>query len=118
VSADTVRRLADSGQIRMVRSRGGQRYIEGAELARHMASQPRQAMPAAVVAESARNRFPGIVTAVRKDGVAAQVEIQAGPFRLVSLMTRESADELKLKPGVIAVASIKATNVVVELPRS
>jgi len=118
VSADTVRRLADSGQIRTVRSPGGQRYIDGAELARHMASRPRPPMPAAVVAESARNRFPGIVTAVRKDGVAAQVEIQAGPYRLVSLMTRESADELKLKPGVIAVASIKATNVVVELPRS
>ena len=71
-----------------------------------------------MVSESARNRFAGIITRVIKDGVAAQVEIQAGPHRIVSLITRESADELGLKPGLIAVASVKATNVVIELPRS
>jgi molybdopterin-binding protein len=65
---------------------------------------------------SARNRFSGIVTKVTKDGVMAQVELQAGPYRLVSLMSREAADELGLAPGVSAVASIKATNVTVELP--
>ena len=67
--------------------------------------------------ESARNRFAGIITRVIKDGVAAQVEMQAGPHRIVSLITRESADELGLKPGLIAVASVKATNVVIERPR-
>jgi molybdopterin-binding protein len=82
-----------------------------------MAALPRPD-PAGVVSESARNRFAGIVTRVIKDGVAAHVEMQAGPHRIVSLITRESADELGLKPGVVAVASVKATNVVIELPRS
>ena len=107
----------DSGQIRTGRSAGGQRQIDGAALARYMADRPRQDPPAAV-SESARNRFVGIITRVIKDGVAAQVEMQAGPHRFVSLITRESVDELGLKPGVVAVASVKATNVVIELPRS
>ena len=67
---------------------------------------------------SARNRFPGIVTKVTKDLVMAQVEMQAGPFRLVSLMSREAADELGLAPGVATVASVKGTSVTVELPVS
>jgi molybdopterin-binding protein len=117
VSPDTVRRLVDSGQIKTARTAGGQRQIDGVALARYMAALPRPDPPAAV-SESARNRFSGIVTRVVKDGVAAQVEMQAGPFRIVSLITRESADELGLKPGVMAVASVKATNVVIELPRS
>lgn len=117
VSPDTVRRLVDSGQIKTARTAGGQRQIDSAALARYMAALPRPDPPS-VVSESARNRFRGIVTRVIKDGVAAQVEMQAGPFRIVSLITRESADELGLKPGVMAVASVKATNVVIELPRS
>jgi len=117
VSTDTVRRLVDSGQIKTARSSGGQRQIDGVALARYMAALPRPDPPS-VVSESARNRFSGIVTRVIKDGVAAQVEMQAGPFRIVSLITRESADELGLEPGVIAVASVKSTNVVIELPRS
>ncbi len=117
VSPDTVRRLVDSGHIKTGRSAGGQRQIDGAALARYMAALPRQEPPA-VVSESARNRFVGIVTRVVKDGVAAQVEMQAGPHRIVSLITRESVDELGLKAGVVAVASVKATNVVIELPRS
>lgn len=117
VSPDTVRRLVDSGHIKTGRSAGGQRQIDGAALARYMAALPRPDLPAAA-SESARNRFAGIITRVIKDGVAAQVEMQAGPHRIVSLITRESADELGLKPGVIAVASVKATNVVIELPRS
>jgi molybdopterin-binding protein len=117
VSTDTVRRLVDSGQIKTARSVGGQRQIDGAALARYMAAQPRPETPP-VVSESARNRFAGIVTRVIKDTVAAQVEMQAGPYRIVSLLTRESVDELGLKPGVMAVASVKATNVVIELPRS
>ena len=68
-----------------------------------------------VVGRSARNRFPGIVTKVVKDKVTAHVEIQAGPHRVVSLMTREAADELGLAPGVLAVAAVKATSVVVEI---
>lgn len=107
----------DSGRIKTARSAGGQRQIDGAGLARYMATMPRPELPA-VVSESARNRFVGIITRVIKDGVAAQVEMQAGPHRIVSLITRESADELGLKPGVIAVAALKATNVVIELPRS
>ena len=117
VSPDTVRRLVDAGHIKTARSAGGQRQIDGVALARYMASLPRQDPPAAVT-ESARNRFTGIITRVIKDGVAAQVEMQAGPHRIVSLITRESADELGLKPGLIAVASVKATNVVIERPRS
>lgn len=117
VSPDTVRRLIDSGHIKMARSAGGQRQIDGPALARYMASLPRQEPPSTVT-ESARNRFTGIITRVIKDGVAAQVEMQAGPHRIVSLITRESVDELGLKPGIIAVASVKATNVVIERPRS
>ena len=117
VSPDTVRRLVDADQIKTMRSAGGQRQIDGPGLARYMAAQPRTDLPQAAT-ESARNHFVGIITRVIKDGVAAQVEIQAGPHRIVSLITRESADERGLKPGVIAVASVKATNVGIELPRS
>lgn len=116
VSTDTVRRMVDDGRLRAARSSGGQRLIEGASLAK--IAKPRRVEPsAAVVKQSARNRFPGIVTRVVKDRVAAQVEIQAGPHRLVSLLTREAVDELDLKPGMPAVAVVKATNVGVELPR-
>jgi molybdopterin-binding protein len=117
VSPDTVRRLVDSGHVKTVRSKGGQRQIDGAALARYMAAQPRQEPPAAATT-SARNHFVGIVTRVIKDGVAAQVEMQAGPHRIVSLITRESVDELGLKAGMVAVATVKATNVGIELPRS
>ena len=116
VSADTVRRMVDDGRLTAVRSAGGQRLIDGASLAR--AAKPERKQQAEVfVAQSARNRFAGIVTRVIKDRVAAQVEIQAGPHRLVSLLTREAVDELDLKPGMPAVAVVKATNVGVELPR-
>lgn len=118
VSADTVRRWADSGRIPSQRDRAGRRVIDGADLA-HVAAELGRG-PATEVgptgAHSARNRFPGIVTKVVKDKVMAQVEVQAGPFRVVSLMSREAADELGLAPGVAAVASVKATNVTVEVP--
>ncbi len=116
VSVDTVRRLADTGRLRTLRSSGGQRLIDGSELARYVAGLPEGHKVELIAGQSARNRFPGIVTRVIKDRVAAQVEIQAGPHRVVSLMTREAADELSLAPGMRAVAAIKATNVVVELP--
>ena len=116
VSVDTVRRMVDDGRLVAVRTAGGQRLIEGESLAR-LAKPARPAKPEVFTKQSARNRLPGIVTRVIKDRVAAQVEIQAGPHRLVSLMTREAVDELELKPGMPAVAVVKATNVGVELPR-
>ncbi|HEX9476410.1 MAG TPA: TOBE domain-containing protein [Candidatus Dormibacteraeota bacterium] len=115
VSADTVRRMVDDGRLVAARSSGGQRLVDGASLAR--IAKPKRLRPPDAVKQSARNRFPGIVTRVIKDRVAAQVEIQAGPHRLVSLLTREAVDELDLKPGMPAVAVVKATNVGVELPR-
>jgi molybdopterin-binding protein len=114
VSADTVRRMVDDGRLEAARTDGGQRLIDGGSLAK-LVKPKRPARPE--VRQSARNRFPGIVTRVIKDRVAAQVEIQAGPHRLVSLLTREAVDELDLKPGMPAVAVVKATNVGVELPR-
>lgn len=113
VSADTVRRWADQGRVATVRTDGGQREIEGAELARlalELGDQPLDDADSI----SARNRFPGLVTRVVRDTVMAQVEIQAGPHRIVSLISAEAVDALGLEPGVPAVASIKSTNVVVE----
>jgi molybdopterin-binding protein len=116
VSIDTLRRWTDSGRLATTRSEGGQRLIEGSELARLARELGRsQSMPE-LPPQSARNRFPGIVTDVVKDDVMAKVEIQAGPHRIVSLMSREAADELGLEPGVLASASVKATTVVVERP--
>jgi molybdopterin-binding protein len=116
VSVDTVRRWADGGRLDARRTIGGQRVVDGPELAAFMASLRHAPEHDEVMAQSARNRFTGIVTRVVKDQVVAQVEVQAGPHRVVSLMTREAADELGLAPGVLAVAAVKATNVVVELP--
>ena len=115
VSPDTVRRWVDSGQISAAASEGGRRRVDGAALARFAAGRAGSASTLPV-AESARNHFPGLVTKVTKDKVMAQVEIQAGPYRVVSLMSREAADELKLAPGVLAIASVKSTNVVIEVP--
>jgi molybdopterin-binding protein len=114
VSPDTARRLVDSGLIKTSRTAGGQRLIDSAALATYMAQQPRPVAPSPA---SARNRFEGIVTRVVKDGVMAQVEVQSGPHHIVSLISREAADELKLRAGVVAIATVKATNVGIELPR-
>ncbi len=120
VSVDTVRRWADGGRLRIRRTEGGQRLVDGASLAglaeglavEQGGDRERHALSGA----SARNRLPGIVTRVTRDTVMAQVEVRVGPHRLVSLMTREAADELGLAPGVLAVATVKSTNVVVEVP--
>lgn len=114
VSVDTVRRWTDQGRIATVRTSGGQRLVDGAELARlavELADDPHPDDRAVI---SARNRFPGLVTRVVRDTVMAQVEIQAGPHRIVSLISAEAVDDLGLEPGVPAVATIKATNVVIE----
>ncbi|MBI3689039.1 MAG: helix-turn-helix transcriptional regulator [Actinobacteria bacterium] len=114
VSDDTVRRWADAGKLPTIRAESGRLAIEGralAEFVRSRAGDPDER----VFRQSVRNHLRGIVTEVRRDGVVAQVNLQCGPFRVVSLMTREAADELGLEPGVIAVAGVKATNVVVEI---
>jgi molybdopterin-binding protein len=116
VSVDTVRRLADAGRLGARRTEGGQRVIDGAALAEFMTAKRHAPERDEVIAQSARNRFQGIVTRVVKDEIVAKVELQAGPHRVVSLMTAEAAEELGLAPGMLAVAAVKATNVVVELP--
>ena len=119
VSDDTVRRWADSGRLETV-DEDGRRVIEGAELARFAAERGAAAVSldtGPIVSESARNRFTRVVTRVVKDTVMAQVEIAAGPFRVVSLMSAEAAIELGLAPGVLAVASVKSTILVVEVPQ-
>jgi molybdopterin-binding protein len=120
VSDDTVRRWADTGKLPTVREAGSPLVVDGkalADFAAAAAADIARLADGPIVAESARNRFPGIVTRVHRDGVMAQVEILAGTFRVVSLLSREAADELGLEPGVLAVAAVKSTNVVVEVPR-
>ena len=115
VSDDTVRRWAEHGRLRLGKGPNGRAVVDGAELAelaRELAEQP---AVAGLGPRSARNSLRGIVTRVIRDTVVAQVDLQAGPYRVVSLMSREAADELGLEIGTIAYASIKATNVVIEL---
>jgi molybdopterin-binding protein len=116
VSVDTARRWADAGRLGARRTEGGQRVVDGAALAEFLTAKRQAPERDEVIAQSARNRFQGIVTRVVKDEIVAKVELQAGPYRMVSLMTAEAADELGLAPGMLAVAAVKATNVVVELP--
>jgi molybdopterin-binding protein len=115
VSPDTVRRWCDEGRLKATRSAGGHRQVSGRELARHLTEQTKAFEPSSMFGQSARNRLTGIVTRVQRDKLTAVVEIHAGRHRLVSLMTREAADELGLKAGDLATAAVKATNVVVEV---
>jgi molybdopterin-binding protein len=111
VSDDTVRRWIDSGRLPAA-STSGPATVSGADVARLM----RESAPDLPhLHVSARNRFPGIVTRVEKDGVMALVEIQSGPHRVISLMSKEAAEDLGLEPGVRAAASVKSTNVIVDI---
>jgi molybdopterin-binding protein len=115
VSTDTMRRWVDAGRVKSVPSGGSRRAVDGTDLARLAVELAGTREPVVIGGQSARNRFPGIITKVVADTVAAQVDIQAGPHRFVALVTREAVDELGLAPGMLAEAVVKATNVGVEL---
>ncbi len=116
VSVETLRRWETEGRLRMERSAGGQRLVEIGEVSRLLDERRKGVTDRPIVAQSARNRFPGIVTRIEADRVAAVVEVVAGPHRMVSLMTAEAVEELGLKVGDEAVCVVKATNVIVEIP--
>ncbi|GGZ22787.1 MerR family transcriptional regulator [Streptomyces inusitatus] len=115
VSPDTARRWADAGRVATHRDESGKRLIEGRDLAAFSIEVGQGGGEDEASYTSARNAFPGIVTAVKLGDVAAQVEIQAGPHRLVSLLTREAVEELGLEVGMRATARVKSTNVHVDL---
>ena len=120
VSHDTLRRWADGGRIATTTDAAGRMAVDGvalAALARELAESADHSEGRMVIAHSVRNRFSGLISRVVRDTVMAQVEIQAGPHRFVSLLSREAADELGLQPGMLAVAAVKATNVSIEIPK-
>ncbi len=116
VSIETLRRWETEGRLRMTRSEGGQRLVAIDEVARLLDERRKASTDRPIIAQSARNRFPGIVTRIEADRVAAVVEVIAGPHRVVSLMTAEAVEELGLKVGDEAICIVKATNVIVEIP--
>jgi len=116
VSPDTLRRWAEAGRIEVELTPGGQRTVSQVDVTRLAAERRREGADRPIVAQSARNRFAGVVTRVERDGVAAVVEVQAGPHRLVSLITREASEELRLEPGDEVVCTVKSTDVMVEVP--
>ncbi len=118
VTVETVRRWETDGRLRVERSSGGQRLVPMDEVTRLLSERRRAGAARPIVAGSARNRFPGVVTRIERDGVAAVVEIVAGPHRVVSLMTAEAVDELGLRVGDEAIGVVKATSVIVEVPSS
>ncbi|HET9093951.1 MAG TPA: TOBE domain-containing protein [Solirubrobacteraceae bacterium] len=107
VSIDTLRRWERSGRVTFER-RGNRRYLSSPELSKLLHER------GAANRSSARNQFTGVVVAVKRDGVMAQIDLVCGPFRVVSLMSREAADDLGLRPGVTATAVVKSTNVIIE----
>ena len=117
VSVETLRRWEADGRLRLERSGGGQRLVPISEVTRLLAEKRSTGIERPIVAGSARNRFPGIVTRIEKDKVAAVVEVIAGPHRMVSLMTAEAVDEMGLRIGDEAICVVKSTNVIVELPQ-
>ncbi len=113
VRVETLRRWERDGKLRSTRTVGGQRLVPAAEVARLLAER-RANKP--IGAASQRNRFDGVITEVKRDKLAATVELQAGPFRVLAFITREAVDQMGLRPGMKAVAAVKATNVTIELP--
>jgi molybdopterin-binding protein len=116
VSVETLRRWETEGRLRMERSEGGQRLVDIDQVRRLLEERRKASTDRPIVAQSARNRFPGIVTRIEMDRVAAVVEVIAGPHRMVSLMTAEAVEEMGLQVGDEAVCVVKATNVIVEIP--
>ena len=114
VRVETLRRWERDDKLTSARTAGGQRRIPATEVARLLSERHDRTPP--IVAQSTRNRFPGTIVAVKKDKVSATVEIVAGPHRILSLVTREAVDELGLRPGMPAIAVVKATSVMVEVP--
>lgn len=117
VSDDTVRRWIEQGSLKATRDSAGRKVIDGFELAQFARSQATIAPNPLGVGSSARNRFVGLVTDIRMDTVMAQVELQCGPFRVVSLMSSDAVVDLKLELGSVAVAVVKSTTVIVETPQ-
>jgi molybdopterin-binding protein len=113
VRVETLRRWERDGKVSVERTPGGQRVISAAEVARLLALRQHSH---SVAARSARNRFPGVITEIKRDELSATVEIQAGPHRVLAFITREAVDELGLEIGMEAVATVKATSVMVDLP--
>jgi molybdopterin-binding protein len=116
VSVETLRRWEIDGRLKMVRSAGGQRLVTIPDVTRLLDERRRSRTDRPIVAQSARNRFAGIVTRVEHDSITAVVEVVSGPHRIVSLMTAEAVEELDIKVGDEAVCVVKATNVIVEIP--
>ncbi|HEX7658927.1 MAG TPA: TOBE domain-containing protein [Pseudonocardiaceae bacterium] len=116
VSDDTVRRWVDSGLLHSGVDSAGRKVIDGAELAQFAKAQAVDIADPSDVSRSARNRFVGLVTEIITDRVMAQVELQCGPHRVVSLISSEAVRDLGLEVGSLAVAVIKSTNVVIETP--
>jgi len=116
VSVETVRRWGTEGRLELVRTEGNQRRVSVESVHKLAEQRRRGGSEPPIVGQSARNRFAGVITRVEKDRVAAVVEVQAGPHRLVSLMTAEAVDELNLKVGDEAICVVKSTNVIVEIP--
>jgi molybdopterin-binding protein len=115
VTVDTLRRWEADGRFTLDRTEGGQRRVPVADVSRLLAERRRTSRDRPFVAQSARNRFAGIVTRVESDGVAAVVEVVSGPRRIVSLMTAEAVEELGLRVGDEAICVVKATDVMVEV---
>ncbi len=116
VSVESLRRWERDGRLKTVRTTGGQRLVRLAEVRRMARERRLSSTDRPIVAQSARNRFPGVVTRIERDGVAAVVEVMSGPHRLVSLLTAEAVDDLALAVGDEAICVVKATNVIVEVP--